>query len=586
MSLRVGVLQCELSHLHNPPHLGPSLLVTELEDAGHTVDRWLVHVTRLESMAEEVHERGCELVAIDSIFPVDVVRRFLARLGPVPVVVGGLNALAVFEQTPCAFAIVGPARRALAELVRALEHGRACTRAEEQRSALDGVPNLFYRWPAPPAFAFAARVSDSPGSPRSGLARDRLFLSDGDAPGDFGAAGAIPFGREIDVSSTERAWDLEEELFPFRPPLEWEYRGPSGRHPHADRHGVSLIPEWGCPYQSRHRLSDGCHDDARVLRPAGYTDRAWARVVRLYLDDVEACSFCIFRFQSFTSPRVEQSVEYLLTQTRYYWEAGLRSFALQSENPFRVLRPFWQALRAEGRAPEELRLRTMVSILKSHESEISNLLHEIASEGTRIEVTQVGFESFVDRSLRLFHKGVSNWDNRRAARFLQSLDRQAGGRIRTIHGHGLILFDPWTTLEELEENLDAIEQDAPFLKGAVALDSKLYLYSRYAPIAREVRSAGLLEETSFEFGLDYRYAHEETTLFREIASLGLAPLLESVGRMKIDGVNRRRLAIEGRFRWFRELARHVRAERAARQEPRRSWGQVLASVIRGLGLEA
>ncbi|MFN8546872.1 MAG: hypothetical protein U0527_02580 [Candidatus Eisenbacteria bacterium] len=543
MSLRVAVLQCELSHPHTPPHLGPSLLVSELERRGHRVRRLFVNVTRLESLADELIEEATQLVAIDSIFPLDLVRRFKARLGGIPVVVGGLNAIPVFERAPLEFAILGPARTALAELVARIERRDEHREHRAWQAALEEVPNLFFR-----------EVR-------------------GDAP---------TVEDPIDASPRAEGWDVERELFPYAPPLEWEYRGPTGRHPMADRHGVSLIAEWGCPYQTPFPLPESCREDRVNLRPANYTDRAWARLVETYLDDSAACSFCIFRYQGFQAAPLARQIELLLPQVESLWAQGIRSFALQSESPFRLLGPLVEALVGAGMRPEELRLRTMVTVLRAQETAIEEALAAVAARGIAVSITQVGFESFVDRSLALFHKGVTSHDNRRAARFLRRIDRGGGGRIRTVHGHGLILFDPWTTLGELLENLEAIESDAPFLKKAVSLDSKLYLYSPYAPVARLVRAAGLLVESEYEFGLDYRFLDPEVERFRELCSRGLAPLLEAVGRRPLEPELRARLAIEARFRWFRELASSLLGESPSAG---RHWGHVLAEVIRGLGLE-
>lgn len=569
MGLRVAFLQCELSHLHNPPHLGPSLLVSELTRRGHDVRRYFVHVTRLEGMAPALQELEVDLVALDSIFPLDVVRRFKRRLGSCPTVVGGLNALTLFERAPLEFAIVGAARMAIGELSDLLARWKSggSPSPSEKLAAIARVPNLFFRRGAVAAWPGSSEV---PG----GIA-DR---SEDGAPFD------LPF--DLDASEVERPWRLEEELLPFTPPLSWEYRGPSGRHPHSDQHGVSLIPEWGCPYRTPMPLPPTCADDRTTLRPEAYTDRAWERVARTYLDDAAACSFCIFRYQPFDIGPTERTVELLMTQLRYLWGEGIRSFALQSENPFRVVRPFVEAAVKDGRLPQELRLRTMVSVLKAHPRQTEQTLHEIAARGVQVEVTQVGFESFSDRALQTFHKGVTSWENRKVAQQLARWHGAVEGRLRTIWGHGLILFDPWTTLEELAENLEAIEHDAPFLKSTIALDSKLYLYSPYAPVARLVRADGLLVETEGEFGLDFRYRHEEVVVFREIVAAGLAPLLEATGRAGTDARERRARMIEGRYRWFAAALAHTREAIASGRDPRSDWGQTLAQVLHELGADA
>jgi hypothetical protein len=65
----------------------------------------------------------------------------------------------------------------------------------------------------------------------------------------------------------------------------------------------------------------------------------------------------------------------------------------------------------------------------------------------------------------------------------------------------------------------------------------------------------------------------------------MAPLLEAVGRLRLPPAERDRMAVEGRFRWFRELARFIVSERGQGNDPAGGWGRVLAGVTGELGLD-
>lgn len=68
---------------------------------------------------------------------------------------------------------------------------------------------------------------------------------------------------------------------------------------------------------------------------------------------------------------------------------------------------------------------------------------------------------------------------------------------------GLILFDPWTTLDELVENLQIL-RDLPYVRPWQVL-SKLEVFHG-SPITKELEGSGLLEKNGFNF--QYKYLDE------------------------------------------------------------------------------
>ncbi len=111
--MRIGLLQCELEHRHQAPHVAMALYATDLLADGHDVRCALVHPTSLIAAAEELGD--ADLLLLDSIFPFALIEA-LKAVTAAPIVVGGHNALQHALRGPADVAIVGPGRRAVGAL--------------------------------------------------------------------------------------------------------------------------------------------------------------------------------------------------------------------------------------------------------------------------------------------------------------------------------------------------------------------------------------------------------------------------------------------------------------------------------------
>ena len=344
----------------------------------------------------------------------------------------------------------------------------------------------------------------------------RLASADGVAA--RGALAQAAVGRRIDHSGTIRRWDVEEEVLPYEPLLDWGYLG-TGRHPDAARKLLSIVPEFGCPYQEDALVLpqfagvEAQESPSALLKHLDLSPRA-VDAMRPFLANTGGCSFCVFRFQDYTLLDVERTVDLLLTQVRHLQaRVGASGFSLQTENPFRILRPFLTRLGSEGIAVERLAIRTIATILLAKADEFRRALAIARTHGVQIVLQQIGFENFDQEHLDLFNKGISVAENRRAARLLGELKAEFGDVIEPFSGHGLILFDPWTTLESLARNVAAIEADAPYLLPAIGLQSKLVFYDPFNPIFRRARNDGLVIPSPHDYGWDFRFADTRTADF-------------------------------------------------------------------------
>jgi radical SAM superfamily enzyme YgiQ (UPF0313 family) len=490
MPLRIGFFQFELSHPNNAPHIGMCLIAPDLVADGHEVEAYLVGVRSVPDLVRLLADRRYDLVGIDSIFPIDVVNELKDTFPDLPLVVGGVNALALFLSSAADLAVVGPGRRAIRALAASLAAAKAAGVAPDIRS----VPNLFFRV--------------GPHDPQA---------AGGDGVGR-GALAVAAVARPIDHSGTIRKWDVEEEVLPYAPLLEWGYLG-SGRDPGAGRRLLSLVPEFGCPYQEDALAMPSFAGVERGESPAALLAHLDLRpraveAMRPFLANNGGCSFCVFRFQDYTLIDVERTVDILLVQVRELQaRVGVRDFSLQTENPFRLLRPFLSRLVHDGIPVERLAIRTIATILLAKVDEFRRALAIAQEHGIQIVLQQIGFENFDQEHLDLFNKGITVAENRRAARLLSELKAEFGDAIEPFSGHGLILFDPWTTLESLERNIAAIEADAPYLKPAIGLQSKLVFYDPFNPIFRRARNDGLVVPSPHDYGWDFRFADPRTTDF-------------------------------------------------------------------------
>jgi hypothetical protein len=452
MPLKIGLFACELLYPDTPPHLGMCLFVKDLREAGVECRPYLVNIAEAERISTIAREEQLDLVAMESIFPLQAVRRIKQLLGKTPLLLGGVNALTLFLHSPAEYAVVGPGRRAMMSLVDALSG----------RGTLDQVPGLFHR------------VS----------------------------------GGKVDHSGIYGEWDVRAEILPYRPEFRWTYVGPHSRS------GVSLklpavVPEFGCHY-ARPSSENVLYRDLPphpVLQDPSLLPRAREALARHMEAGSRGCSFCVFRNQETRLLPVADTVDLVLEQARHLrTEWKTRDMYIQSENPFRFLEPLVQKAIDEGIPPERLYIRTTPALLVRHRESLERCITRLSATGGKLQIMQLGFESFVQRHLDIFNKGATVEDNIKACRILRDLQRKFGPQaVEGYRGHGLILLHPWCRLEELRENLAIIEREAPFLRTAISVGSRLTLYNEFTPIFRKAMADRLVRRSNVGFGWDFRF---------------------------------------------------------------------------------
>lgn len=502
-TLRVGFLQCQQNR--ELPHMNLPLFVRDLEGLGCAVDCFCASAHRLGEAAALLRGNRYDLLAIDYLFPHSFVRRVKAGSPRTRLVVGGRGFFDLFHKTGIDYGIIGPGRKSLGLLAAALRDG------EDPRR----VPNLFFK-------------REEGGK------------------------------RIMDYSGREIAFDLEREVFPYAPRLDWTYVGfPGGGREPVTRIGVppTVIAEFGCPNRSGRGSAGGGVPEAEL---AGWTLAAPARerLARLWAERLSGgCSFCTYG--PHVARPVSPTVDLLLRQMAWLQgEYGFDRFSVDSEHPFRFLLPLLEAAAREGIALTQINLRSRTDWLVGAEDVLERALELAAERDFKIVIWQLGFESFDQKHLDIYHKRYPVAANLRAARLLDRLERSHPGRFFTsIPSHGLMGITPWTTLPEIAREAKVLKKlprrwrlrESKFSRE-MPFRPTLCLFDGFLPIYRTIQRDGLLLRRAYSHDT-FRIADPGVRLIEIIkrylvreAGAELPPALEDERTRLLAGAMRRLLA--------------------------------------------
>jgi len=354
---RLLLLQCELEHRHQAPHLAMCLFANDLRAAGHTVSAALVHPTAIGDLAAH---RGVDLVLIDSIFPFGPARAVRAAVGA-PLLVGGHNALQHMLRGDAEHAVVGAARRTLPDAVAAALEGRL-------------APGLWVRTPD----GLDCGPTPSPSTPR-------------------------------------------DEALPYTPDFDWGYYGPPrapGSNLRVPSVVAELGCVYDTPVLGPR--ADDVYRGVEPRAPdVPMTARARAEIEARFVRRDGGCTFCTFRYQPLRRLPPRGAAELLDAQLVALRDLGARGFSLQTEHPLAYLDHVLS--RGAELGFEEVHVRTIPWLVLRHEGALRRAAAAADAHGVELVLGQVGFEAFDDLGLRVFHKGISPADNRAAARLLGEL---------------------------------------------------------------------------------------------------------------------------------------------------------------------
>lgn len=177
----------------------------------------------------------------------------------------------------------------------------------------------------------------------------------------------------------------------------------------------------------------------------------------------------------------------------------------------------------------ELRFMPRLDELLRARGALERVLPPLAERGIAVRVNGLGVENFSPEENMRLHKGITAEQVHEAAAFLIAANARHPAHFRLPHGGlSLILFTPWTRLEDLRINLDNFER-CPLIDQHFALGRRLMLFPK-APVTLLAERDGLLakagESVFYNAGckndadrneIPWRFAHPEVAVLWEFA---------------------------------------------------------------------
>ena len=268
----------------------------------------------------------------------------------------------------------------------------------------------------------------------------------------------------------------------------------------------------GCPYQADARDNPVY---AGAVIPAGLG---------------RGCAFCTTG-NNYEARPAASAAAFVLEQLRYLRVNApeLDRLVLKDQNPFAYLTEVVQTLAAEGLGPFTLMLETRADWLTRSARRFDDALRAARSGGIRISPFLVGIESFSQPELDRYNKGTTAEANVEFLSRLWSLRELYGETLDLASASfGFVLFSPWTTREDLETNLRAIQRTRfDQLRGRVLLsrsrlypDTALYYLAERDGLLIDAFREG--EDTSRRYGYypahPWRFQHDDVAHFAALAT--------------------------------------------------------------------
>jgi hypothetical protein len=199
-----------------------------------------------------------------------------------------------------------------------------------------------------------------------------------------------------------------------------------------------LVLNMGCPYRGAENTS-GFFDGLEL-------GTAWGD---------KGCTFCN------VGPYERQTdAERLASMTRQLdaivAHGPFDRLVVQDEYIFRDLDTLVEEVCARGITGVDLMVRARVDYVERCEPQLVRALELLGDRGT-ITPYLIGFENFSDAELARYNKGQTGAESEEAIAHLRALAAEHPN-LQLSQSQGFILFGPWTTLEDLEINVQALRR--------------------------------------------------------------------------------------------------------------------------------
>jgi pyruvate-formate lyase-activating enzyme len=228
---------------------------------------------------------------------------------------------------------------------------------------------------------------------------------------------------------------------PFRASTDWEV---IALGPVAPVTRKALFGNAGCPFADD--PAENPHY-ARVHLPVD------APIARL------GCAFCDLGGDYEKRPDAEV-IASLVEQARFWCDrdADVRELVLTDQHPLRYLAALLRAAHAGGVRPSRWLFAARVDTFVKERARVLDAIAAAEETGHAIELYLSGFEAFCDAELGRYNKGVTVREQLAAVAAMRDLARAHPKRFSYARsrGHSLILWNPWTTPDDLAETLSNV----------------------------------------------------------------------------------------------------------------------------------
>ncbi len=300
----------------------------------------------------------------------------------------------------------------------------------------------------------------------------------------------VPFGRlsvlrRIEALSVGETGRTEEPALyiprsePFYPQVQRAAEGP-GLLPTTQPREWEVLGRLACPYRRRARSS-----------------RAFAGVD---LDEASplsrGCTMCSFRVGPWARVRVEDWLDSICRQIEWArsFNSAASRYRLVDHHGLEFLPDLLRRVRELGWTGLTLLLDARVDqVLRRQDWD--RIAEAARAVDARLDFTCIGFENFSQPELDRFNKGVTVAQNVAAARLVRSLwERYPDVFVRLHAAAGFVTWTPWTTLDDLRENVRYFRElnFSDFRSGLASL--RLRLYPDIPLYALAARDGLLLDE--------------------------------------------------------------------------------------------
>lgn len=289
---------------------------------------------------------------------------------------------------------------------------------------------------------------------RGGVARRELAPDDQMLDAFEALVRGLARGEDPDVAGVARVVDGRYVAADVMP-------APRRRRPYRVALDVEVIAPFALP-PSRRRTLVGTHGCPHALDAMasphfeGVALPAHLPVAR------EGCSFCPMG-GDYVAGTDAAIVESLLEQASFHLEhePDVTSFVLSDQHPLRYLARLVEEAAARGLRPVRWLFAARADALVRERASLDAAVAAAERSGAVVESYLTGFESFSDAELVRYNKGLRAQDLLDAVALLRAVHaaHPTAFEFASSRGHSLILFGPWTSLEDLRITVDTVRRE-------------------------------------------------------------------------------------------------------------------------------